>query len=60
MSNVGKIAAIGAALGCAAIFPFIAQAQTAGRAPTDPQIVGIVLTANQIDIDYAETCDVEV
>ncbi|HZS54114.1 MAG TPA: DUF4142 domain-containing protein [Bryobacteraceae bacterium] len=31
-------------------FPLIAHAQ----APTDPQIVGIVVTANQIDIDHGK------
>jgi putative membrane protein len=48
-----KIAVIGAALGCIAALPFIVQAQ-AGGGPTDPQIVGIVVTANKIDIDYAK------
>jgi len=47
-----KISVIGTALGCVAL-PFIVQAQ-AGAGPTDPQIVGIVVTANKIDIDYAK------
>ncbi|HXR74971.1 MAG TPA: DUF4142 domain-containing protein [Bryobacteraceae bacterium] len=36
-----------------ASMPF-AQAQSGGAAPTDPQIVGIVLAANQIDINYGK------
>jgi hypothetical protein len=31
-----------------------ARAQSAG--PTDPQIVAIVVTANQVDIDASENC----
>jgi putative membrane protein len=31
-----------------------AQAQSNGAAPSDPQIVGIVVAANQIDIDYGK------
>jgi anti-sigma-K factor RskA len=31
-----------------------APAQAQAVAPTDPQIVGIVVAANQIDIDYAK------
>jgi putative membrane protein len=34
--------------------PSIAQGQGASAPPTDPQIVGIVVAANQIDIDYAK------
>ena len=36
-----------------ALHPVKANAQDAG-APTDPQIVGIVTTADQIDINYAK------
>ncbi|GAC1445387.1 MAG: DUF4142 domain-containing protein [Chloroflexota bacterium] len=32
----------------------VTQAQTAGAGPSDPQIVGIVVAANQIDIDYGK------
>jgi putative membrane protein len=49
--RASKIIIVGAALGCAASFPLIAQNQAGGAAPTDPQIVGIVVAANQIDID---------
>ncbi len=54
MLQRAKLVGIGAALACAATFPFIAQGQATGAAPTDPQIVGIVVTANQIDIDHAK------
>lgn len=46
------VAAVGA-LACAATFHAALQAQGPGPAPSDPQIVGIVVAANQIDIDYA-------
>lgn len=46
------VAAIGA-LACAAAFHVALQAQGSGTAPSDPQIVGVVVAANQIDIDYA-------
>jgi len=52
--NITKIVAIGAAVTCMAGFAFPGSAQTAGASPTDPQIVGIVVTANQIDIDYGK------
>lgn len=32
----------------------LAKAQSSGAAPSDPQIVGIVVAANQIDIDYGK------
>jgi putative membrane protein len=32
----------------------VISAQAAGSGPTDPEIVGIVVTANQIDIDHAK------
>jgi putative membrane protein len=43
-----------AGLAYAAIAPLSARAQSAGSGPTDPQIVGIVVAANQIDIDHAK------
>lgn len=50
--HMNKVAAVAAAIVCAAAFSPMAQAQATNAAPTDPQIVGIVGTANQIDIDY--------
>lgn len=47
-----RAAAIVAAVACAATLTPIARAQGAG--PTDPQIVGIVIGANKIDIGYAK------
>lgn len=46
-----KVMAVSAAIFCTAAFMPIAHAQSAG--PTDPQIVGIVIGANKIDISYA-------
>jgi len=54
MLHRSKLVGIAATLACVAAFPFIAQCQRDGAAPTDPQIVGIVVTANQIDIDHAK------
>lgn len=52
MNTITKIAASTViALVSVVAFSAPAQAQTA---PTDPQIVGIVVAANQIDIDYAK------
>jgi putative membrane protein len=48
-----KAVAIAAAAFALAAFCSMALAQSA-PAPTDPQIVGIVVAANQIDIDYAK------
>lgn len=42
------------ALVCAGALSVAGRAQGADAAPTDPQIVGIVVGANQIDIDYAQ------
>ncbi len=54
MNSVPKTAvAFAATIVFAATFHPSAQAQAAG-APTDPQIVGIVVAANQIDIDHAK------
>lgn len=49
-----KVLTATAVLACAAVLSWTAEAQTAGAAPTDAQIVGIVVTANQIDIDHAK------
>jgi putative membrane protein len=49
-SNVKRVLIIMVAVACMVAFQPAAYAQT----PTDPQIVGIVVTANQIDIDYAK------
>jgi putative membrane protein len=46
-----RVVACAAAIVCAASFHPSAAAQAAAGAPTDPQIVGIVVAANQIDID---------
>jgi putative membrane protein len=50
--RISRVIAFVAAAACAATFQPIAQAQ--GAAPTDPQIAGIVVAANNIDIDYAK------
>ncbi|MEO6982281.1 MAG: DUF4142 domain-containing protein [Edaphobacter sp.] len=52
--HVSQVVAVTAAVVCAMAFSPIAQAQGAEAGPTDPQIVGIVVTANKIDIDYAK------
>jgi putative membrane protein len=39
---------------CAMVFSPMMQAQGADAGTTDPQIVGIVVTANNIDIEYAK------
>lgn len=48
--RMSRVVAFAAMAACAAAFQPLAQAQ--GAAPTDPQIVGIVVAANNIDIDY--------
>jgi putative membrane protein len=48
-----KLPAIAAVIFVTALHPAIVKAQGAG-APTDPQIVGIVETADDIDINYAK------
>lgn len=48
---LSRAVAVTAAVFCAAAFMPIAQAQSSE--PTDPQIVGIVIGANKIDISYA-------
>jgi len=50
--HMNKAVVFAAALVCAATFLPTVQAQATGSGPTDPQIVGIVGTANRIDIDY--------
>ncbi|MGI8961502.1 MAG: DUF4142 domain-containing protein [Bryobacteraceae bacterium] len=54
--RISKVVAFTAAVTfVAATFHPIARAQAAGAAPSDPQIVGIVVAAaNQIDIAYAK------
>jgi putative membrane protein len=52
-SSMSKVLALAAGVIYAATFHAVGQAQTAA-APTDPQIVGIVVTANQIDIDHGK------
>jgi putative membrane protein len=54
ITRVNKVVAFAAAVVCVVGFQPLAQAQAAKAAPTDPQIVGIVVAANQIDIDYAK------
>jgi len=49
-SNVKRASILIVAFACMVAFQPAAYAQ----APNDPQIVGIVVTANQIDIDYAK------
>jgi putative membrane protein len=48
------VALLAAAMTCAAISVSTARAQSSAAGPSDPQIVGIVVAANQIDIDYAK------
>lgn len=50
--HLKQIVAGFAVIACTAAFSQIAQAQSTG--PTDPQIVGIVETANNMDINYAK------
>ena len=52
--RMNRVVAFAAAVACMAGFQPSAHAQAASAAPTDPQIVGIVIAANQIDIDYAK------
>ena len=51
-TNTGVVASIVTAIVAVVTLNTPAQAQAA---PTDPQIVGIVVAANQIDIDYAKS-----
>jgi putative membrane protein len=52
--RMSQAIAVTIAVVCAMAFSPIAQAQSTDAGPTDPQIVGIVETANSIDIDYAK------
>jgi putative membrane protein len=54
MNPMRKVMALAAGLGCALGIPLFAHAQATAAPPSDPQIVGIVIAANQIDIDYAK------
>jgi putative membrane protein len=51
--RVSGVAVFAVVVASAATFQLLGQAQAAA-APTDPQIVGIVVAANQIDIDYGK------
>jgi putative membrane protein len=54
MASIKKqLTVLSAILTCAIMLPSAARAQSAAKGPTDPQIVGIVEGANQIDINYA-------
>jgi putative membrane protein len=53
ITRIKRAAAYVAAVVCVAGFQPLAHAQSS-TPPTDPQIVGIVINANQIDIDYAK------
>ena len=50
--HLGKIATWSSGVACIAGLALLASG--AATAPTDPQIVGIVVTANQIDIDAGQ------
>jgi putative membrane protein len=52
--HVNRVLTVISAFAFAAAFQLVGQAQGSGAAPSDPQIVGIVVAANQIDIDYAK------
>lgn len=54
--RISQAVAVMTAVVCAMVFSPIVQAQGQGAeaGPTDPQIVGIVVTANNIDIQYAK------
>jgi putative membrane protein len=52
--KIGKIATWSGALACIAAAAMFASGKAGDTAPTDPQIVGIVVTANQIDIDAGQ------
>lgn len=52
--RMSQAVAVTIAAACVVAFSPIARAQGAGTGPTGPQIVGIVVTANKIDIDYAK------
>lgn len=52
--HVRQAIAVAVAVTCALAFSPIAQAQSSGAAPTDPQIAEIVVVANQIDISYGK------
>jgi putative membrane protein len=50
--RMNRVAAFAAVAALAASFQPMARAQ--GAAPSDPQIAGIVVAANNIDIDYGK------
>jgi putative membrane protein len=52
--RISQAVAVMTAVVCVMVFSPIVQAQGADAGPTDPQIVGIVVAANNIDIEYAK------
>jgi putative membrane protein len=54
MFTLKRMVSIAAVFGFTAAVPWITCGRAVGDAPSDPQIVGIVVTANQIDIDHAK------
>ena len=54
IKRIRTLVGVGAALACVMGLQTVAVAQTTTPGPSDPQIVGIVVAANQIDIDYAK------
>src|SRR6476620_5246820 len=56
IASIKALSAAAAIIFAVGLHPASANAQ-AGGAPTDPQIVGIVEAADQIDIDYAKLAE---
>ena len=56
ITSINALSAAAAIIFAVGLHPASANAQ-AGGAPTDPQIVGIVEAAYQIDIDYAKLAE---
>ena len=56
ITSIKALSAAAAIIFAVGLHPARANAQ-AGGAPTDPQIVGIVEAADQIDIDYAKLAE---
>ncbi|MGH9690078.1 MAG: DUF4142 domain-containing protein [Candidatus Acidiferrales bacterium] len=52
--HLGQAVAVMTTIICAMALSPMVQAQGADAKPTDPQIVGIVVAANKIDINYAK------
>src|SRR3954468_21137137 len=53
-TTMKKLAKAGITLAATLLMSFAFTSSAVAQAPTDPQIVGIVLGANQIDMDYAK------